>query len=69
LPERAKHMMTRRIVYTAITRAKKRVFIYDMSDCFRDAVQDKRETKRLTLFQVRLLDEWKGDSLYGKQNN
>jgi exodeoxyribonuclease V alpha subunit len=57
LPERAKNMMTRRIVYTAITRAKQRVFIYDIADCFRDAVGDRRETKRVTLFNTRLKQE------------
>lgn len=54
LPEAAKHMMTRRILYTATTRAKKMVHIYVIGDALKDAINDNAERKRITMLGIRL---------------
>ena len=53
LPEDASCMMTRRLLYTAITRAKKSVFLYTMEGCLEHAAQNTAERKRLTLLGER----------------
>lgn len=46
LPDSCKNMLTRRIVYTAITRAKSHVYIYSVGDAFEYAVKNKAEHQR-----------------------
>lgn len=45
LPDSCKNMLTRRIVYTAITRAKSHVYIYSVGDAFEYAVKQGRTSK------------------------
>lgn len=55
LPEEASHMMTRRIIYTAVTRARQKVFIYSVNGAYERAVQNAGERrKRTTELQERL---------------
>jgi exodeoxyribonuclease V alpha subunit len=49
LPSHASHMMSRRLLYTAVTRAKQQVMIYSQGDSMRDAIADKGERRRYTL--------------------
>lgn len=49
LPKQAQSMMTRRLLYTAVTRAKKRVVIYDVGGSVNQAIANVRERKRFTL--------------------
>ena len=46
LPDSCKNMLTRRIVYTAITRAKSHVYIYSVGNAFEYAVKNKAEHQR-----------------------
>lgn len=55
LPQEATHMMTKRILYTAITRAKKKVYVYTIGDTLEDAIKDKAEKVRTTLLKERLI--------------
>ena len=55
LPEGAANMMTRRLLYTAITRARKAVEVYAQGNAFCDAVMDKAEKKRYTLLKHRFI--------------
>ncbi len=55
LPMAASHMMTRRLLYTAITRAKKSVVIYAEGPAFDDAIANKGEILRFTRFYRRLV--------------
>lgn len=54
LPTQAKGMMTRRLLYTAVTRAKKKVTVYDVSDGMACAITNMRDKPRLTLLKKRL---------------
>ena len=54
LPETGKRMMTRRLLYTAITRAKQRVIIYNQGNSLGNAIADRAETPRLTMLKNRL---------------
>ncbi len=54
LPKDAINMMSRRMVYTAVTRAKQRVFIYFMEDTLDVAISNKREAKRMSLLSYKL---------------
>lgn len=54
LPPEAGHMMTRRLVYTAITRAKKKVMIYDIAGSLRVAMKNAKEKRRQTALCERL---------------
>ena len=55
LPEETSGMMSRRLIYTAVTRAKEKVSVYSVGNAFEDAVMNKGESKRLTLLTKRLL--------------
>lgn len=54
LPVEAVHMITRRILYTGVTRAKKHVFIYAVENMLDIAIDDRSERSRTTLFGKRL---------------
>lgn len=54
LPEQATCMMSRRLLYTAITRAKKQVFIYNQGNSLANAIADRGEKPRVTMLQQRL---------------
>lgn len=57
LPEGCPNMLTRRILYTAITRAKQRVFLYSVGDSFEYAVGNTAEYKRQTNLVYRIQEE------------
>ena len=54
LPKDATNMMTRRILYTAVTRAKKRVFIYSYQNLIDVAIDNTKERKRVSNLGKRL---------------
>ena len=54
LPENAKNMMSRRILYTAISRAKKKVTILSMNHAENNAILNNAERGRYTLLSQRL---------------
>ena len=62
LPPDAEHMMTRRLLYTASTRAKKSVHIYYMQDSLNKAIDNKKETIRVSLLKDRLLEYIKNNT-------
>lgn len=57
LPEEASCMMTRRLLYTAVTRAKSRVIIYTSGGTFESAISNRAERERFTLLAYRLKNE------------
>ena len=57
LPERPSIMLTRRLLYTAVTRARKHVFLYLIGDALRLALEDKGEGRRMSLLAERLTRE------------
>lgn len=57
LPEEAACMMTRRLLYTAVTRAKSKVIIYTSGGTFESAISNKAERGRSTLLAHRLKSE------------
>ena len=59
LPEDGRMMMTRRLLYTAITRAKQTVIIYNQGDSLRDAIANRAEKPRITMLQKRLQKQMK----------
>lgn len=54
LPEDGRMMMTRRLIYTAITRAKQKVIIYNQGSSLQDAIADRAEKPRVTMLKTRL---------------
>ena len=54
LPAGAEHMMTRRLIYTAVTRAKKKVIVYTVEDLLQKAISNIKEKKRDSLLGYRL---------------
>ena len=58
LPKSCCNMMTRRLLYTAITRAQKQVFIYDQDAALQDAIADSAETSRTTMLAHQLIARW-----------
>ena len=56
LPTEAAHMMTRRLLYTAVTRAKKRVFIYNIGSSLEEAISNTRELPRFTCLAEQLAE-------------
>lgn len=50
LPKAAGNMMTKRLLFTAVTRAKETDIIYYEGTSLTDAIKDKAERKRMTLF-------------------
>ena len=63
LPDTVDCMMTRRILYTAVTRAKKRVIIYNLGESLKKAVLNYGDRPRLTLFGMRLKETCSGKNL------
>lgn len=57
LPSDAEHMMTKRLLYTSITRARKRVFIYSIkgNQALEKAINNFREHPRETLLKDRIV--------------
>lgn len=56
LPESPQNMLNRRLLYTAITRAKNNVYIYYINDALKQAVSNVSEKKRVTNTAVLLMD-------------
>ena len=54
LPQGASSMMTRRLLYTAVTRAKKKAIIYTSGGTLESAIDNRAERKRFTLLAPRL---------------
>lgn len=54
LPKRAQTMLSIRLLYTAITRAKQRVVLYSEADALEQALQNRGEVKRMTQLDQRL---------------
>lgn len=54
LPDDNKNMLTRRLLYTAITRAKKKVYVYEINNAVDVAIHNVNERKRITLLGKRL---------------
>lgn len=55
LPLSARKMMTRRLLYTAVTRAKDEVIIYNEGDSINQAICNESEQKRFTLLCRRIM--------------
>lgn len=49
LQDNVKNLITRRLIYTAITRAKKRVIIYNVNNALQEAISNVNEQKRVSL--------------------
>lgn len=60
LPSNAAHMITRRILYTGVTRAKHKVSIYEVEDMVDVAIDNTSERERVTLLDKRLLEAQSG---------
>lgn len=58
LPTGAKNMMSRRLLYTAVTRAKEKVTILEMDDSLTDAILNNHESRRDTLLSQRIRDRY-----------
>lgn len=54
LPRNPENMLTRRILYTAVTRARKTVHIYNVKNAVEYAISNKAESKRLSLLSKKL---------------
>ena len=54
LPKEFPIMLTRRMLYTAITRAAKEVFLYSIEDSYWMAIENTQERKRITLLEKKL---------------
>lgn len=54
LPDTPVGMLTRRIFYTSVTRAKKEVYIYTVKDSYKQAISNIREQKRDSLLAQRI---------------
>lgn len=54
LPDEYKSMLTKRILYTAVTRAKKKVYIYTLNSSMEYAISNVSEKKRLSLLEKKL---------------
>lgn len=61
LPRMPENMLTRRILYTAITRARKDVHIYDVDGACSFAISNSKEIPRLTLLKDRLKEKLIGE--------
>ena len=57
LPACAPGMLIRRIVYTAVTRARRKVTIYSVNHSFETAVNNKKEKNRMTNLANRIIIE------------
>lgn len=56
LPAEAAHMMTRRLLYTAVTRAKKKVFIYNVGSSLEESISNTRELPRFTCLAEQIVE-------------
>ena len=54
LPKEFSMMLTRRMLYTAITRASKEVFLYSLEDSCLTAIENTQERRRITLLEKKL---------------
>ncbi len=54
LPDTSQNMLTRRLFYTAITRARSRVFIYSINESYKIAIRNCNEEKRVSILKDRL---------------
>lgn len=54
LPDDCSSMLTRRMIYTAITRAKKNVFIYSVNNSLQLAIKNNKEKPRISILKNRL---------------
>lgn len=54
LPEEPWNMLQRNLLYTAITRAKKEIFIVSQNDAYAKAVRNTKITKRRTTLKEKL---------------
>lgn len=54
LPKEFPMMLTRRMLYTAITRASKEVFLYSLEDSCLTAIENTQERRRITLLEKKL---------------
>lgn len=54
LPDDSSHMLTKRLLYTAVTRAKSKVYIYSIRNSLQSAIENKAEYKRMTLLKQRI---------------
>lgn len=63
LPDAANGMLTRRILYTAVTRAKKALIVYNVNYSMEHAISNQEERKRISLLTYRVKIKKKGESL------
>ena len=49
-------MMTRRLLFTAATRAKETGIIYNEGQCLQKAIENKAERERITLLEKQILE-------------
>lgn len=54
LPDAANGMLTRRILYTAVTRAKKALIVYNVNYSMEHAISNQEERKRISLLTYRV---------------
>lgn len=54
LPNAANGMLTRRILYTAVTRAKKALIVYNVNHSMEHAISNQEERKRISLLTYRV---------------
>ena len=54
LPDAANGMLTRRILYTAVTRAKKALIVYNVNHSMEHAISNQEERKRISLLTYRV---------------
>lgn len=56
LPKDAEHMLTRRLLYTAVTRCKKEVVLIGTNETYLSAVNNTKERKRISVLAKRFED-------------
>lgn len=59
LQNEATSLLSKKLIYTAITRAKSQVFIYNVKFSMEQAIENRRQKPRLTLLKDRLVKEVK----------
>lgn len=57
LPDKPANMLTRRILYTAVTRAKSKVYLYCINQSYITAIDNIKEKKRITMLAFRIQTE------------
>lgn len=63
LPDQAMHMLRKRLVYTAITRAKKKLWIIGSKSRIERAAKNTEESSRKTTLALRLEQAWNEESM------